>query len=92
MAKTRQTELRREEEQLTSEQLAVRIRQEVLQALGTPVGWHVVQVRPLWGDDFRANVLIGESITSFTIRHSFFLLTDGEGGVLEASPEMVKQY
>ena len=88
----RQTELRREEEQVAAERLAVRIRQQVLQKIGTPLGWHVVQVKPLWGDYFRVNVLIGESITTYTIRHSFFLLTDGEGGVVEASPEMVKSY
>jgi len=92
MTTTQQTELQREEERGAAECQAVRIRQQVLQALGTPPGWHRVQVRPLWGDYFRVNVLIGENITSFTIRHSFFLLTDGEGGVLEASPEMVKRY
>jgi hypothetical protein len=72
--------------------LVVRIRQQVLQRIGTPAGWHAIQVRPLWGDRFRVNVLVGESITSFTICHSFFLLTDGQGRVVEASPEMVKRY
>jgi hypothetical protein len=92
MTTTRRSELQREEEKVAAERLAVPIRQQVLQALGTPPGWHMVQVRSLWGDYFRVNVLVGESITSFSIRHSFFLLTDGEGSVLEASPEMVKRY
>jgi hypothetical protein len=88
----RRTDIQREEEKVTAEQLAGRIEQQVLQALGTPPGWHAVQVRFLWDNYFRVNVLVGESITSSTIRHSFFLLTDGEGGVLEATPQMRKRY
>jgi hypothetical protein len=65
---------------------------QVLLALGTPPGWHEVQVRALWEDHYRANVLIGESATSCTIGHSFFLVTDGAGNVLESSPEIVKRY
>jgi hypothetical protein len=89
---TRRTDIHREEGKVRAEQLAARIRQQVLQALGTPPGWHLVQVRSLWDDCFRVNVLVAESVNSSTIRHSFFLLTDGEGGVLEATPQMLKRY
>jgi hypothetical protein len=92
MTTTQRAERQRQEEVATTERLAALIRQQVLQILGTPPGWHAVQVRPLWGDYFRVNVLTGENITCFTIDHSFFLLTDGEGGVIESSPPMVKRY
>ena len=91
MTKQQQSE-RRGEEASSVERAVVRIRQHVLETLGTPPGWHMVQVRPLWADCFRVNVLVGESITNFTIVHSFFLKADGEGDVLESSPRMVKRF
>jgi hypothetical protein len=51
-----------------------------------------VQVRPLWANFFRVNVLLGETITCLTVAHSFFLQADGEGRVLESSPELVQRY
>jgi hypothetical protein len=83
---------RRAQEAHVAERVAVRIRQQVLETLGTPPGWHAVQVRPLWADYFRVNVLVGESINCFTIAHSFFLLTDGEGGLLESTPQIFKRF
>jgi hypothetical protein len=71
---------------------AARVGKQVLLALGTPPGWHEVQVRVLWDGHFRANVLMGESATCCTIGHSFFLVTDGTGNVVESSPEIVKRY
>jgi hypothetical protein len=92
MSSTSKTELRREEEHSQVQRLAIRIGRYVLQALGTPPGWHAVRVQPLWDGRFRANVLIGEGPTSCTIAHSFFLVTDGSGNVLESSPQIVKRY
>jgi hypothetical protein len=91
MTSTQRTE-RRGVENSQAEQQIHRVRQQVLRSLGTPPGWHEVQVRPLWDGRFRANVLVGESITSFTICHSFFLVTDDSGTVLESSPELVRRY
>ncbi len=91
MTSAQRTE-RRQEEHSHSEQLISRVRQQVLRTLGTPPGWHEVQVRPLWDGRFRANVLVGENITSFTITHSFFLVTDDSGTVLESSPQLLKRY
>jgi len=64
----------------------------VLEALGKPPGWHEVRVRALWDGHFRVNVLIGASASSYTIGHSFFLVTDGAGNVLDTRPEIVKRY
>ena len=83
---------RRQEEHSQAEQLAAQIRRQVLRALGTPPGWFSVSVRPLWDSYFRVNVLIGESVTSFAIGHSYFLVTDGAGGVLESRPAIVRTY
>ena len=91
MASTQRTE-RRPVDNAQAEQLIGRVRQQVLCALGTPPGWHEVQVRPLWDGRFRANVLVGESVTSCTITHSFFLVTDDSGTVVESSPELLKRY
>jgi hypothetical protein len=91
MTRTQQAE-RQTGEAAAAERVVDRIRQQVLETLGTPPGWHLVQVRPLWADYFRVNVLVGQSSTCFTIGHSFFLLTDGDGGLLESSPAMVNKY
>jgi hypothetical protein len=91
MTRTEQAELHREE-LASADRLAARIRQQVLQTLGTPTGWHMVQVRPLWDGHYRVNVMIGEGVTNFTIDHSFFLLIDGSGNVIESTPEIVRAY
>jgi hypothetical protein len=36
--------------------------------------------------------LVGESLTSCTIGHGFFPVTDGAGNVPGSSPETVKRY
>jgi hypothetical protein len=91
MTKAEQAE-RREEEGASSQRVAGRIRQQVLEALGTPPVSHEVHVRPLWANYFRVNVLLGESVTCLTVAHSFFLQADGEGRVLESSPELLRRY
>jgi hypothetical protein len=83
---------RRQGEHYQAEQLAGQIRRQVLRALGTPPGWFSVSVRPLWDRFFRVNVLIGESATSFAIGHSYFLVTDGAGQMLESNPAIVRTY
>ncbi len=92
MTTTAQGVHRRSEEVSATDRLAARISQQVLQTLGTPPGGHLVQVRPLWGDYYRVNVLLGQSPTCFRIGHSFFLQTDGGGDVIESSPPIVKRY
>jgi hypothetical protein len=91
MTRAEQAE-RREEEAASAERLAGRIRQQVLEALGTPPVSHAVQVRPLWANYFRVNVLLGESVTCLTVAHSYFLQADGHGRVLESSPALVQHY
>lgn len=68
------------------------IRDRVMHALGYPGGLHSVQVRPLWGDHYRVNVFVGVDAASVKVAHSYFLVADSAGNVLEATPEIIRQY
>ena len=68
------------------------IGKHVLHTLGQPADLREVQVRPLWKDHYRVNVLVGVDATSVRVAHSFFVVTDGNGNVLAATPALTKQY
>jgi len=68
------------------------IAQHVLHALGQPGGLQSVQVRQLWTDHYRVNVLVGESAVTTRIAHSFFLVADKEGAIVGATPNITRQY
>ena len=66
------------------------IRERLLERLGEPSDLLRVQVKPLWGSFFRANVFVGRG---FTVRmaHSFFLdVADGE--IVAARPAINRLY
>jgi hypothetical protein len=65
---------------------------QVLRALGQPGVPHAVQVRPLWDGHYRVNVFVGADITSLRVAHSYFLVTDGDGAILSATPPITRQY
>src|SRR4051794_30864240 len=64
----------------------------VLRTLGRPPGLHDVQVRRLWQDHYRVNVLVGPDVTSLTIAHSYFLVMDGDGNLGSSDPEITGEY
>jgi hypothetical protein len=64
----------------------------VMRTLGDPGDLHRVQVRPLWEDRYRVNVFVGVDLTSAKIAHSYFLVADSAGNVLESSPKITRQY
>ena len=64
----------------------------VLQALGHPGDLHRVQVRPLWGDHYRVNVMTGADPTSVRIPHSYFVAADEQGNILASTPRIRKEY
>jgi hypothetical protein len=68
------------------------IEQHVIRALGPPEGLYGVQVRPLWGHCYRANVLVGADAVSTKVLHSYFLVTDDLGKVIASTPTIVRQY
>ena len=68
------------------------ILQQVIHQLGQPPGRNRIQVRKLWDDRYRVNILTGPDASSETIAHSFFLVTDDDGTIVAATPRITKQY
>jgi hypothetical protein len=66
--------------------------EHVIHTLGKPDSLRKVQVRRLWGDYYRVNILIGADASSVSIANSYFVMADGEGNIIEARPKIKKQY
>ena len=79
------------EKQLRQQVQAI-IREQVLHILGRPDGLHRVQVRKLWDDRYRVNVFTGPDAGSAIVAHSYFVVTDGEGNIVAATPRILKRY
>lgn len=60
--------------------------------LGKPADLQMVQVRRLWGDCYRVNIIVGKDLVSTRIANSFFLVVDKSGNIVEANPKIAKQY
>jgi hypothetical protein len=68
------------------------VRERVIFALGRPADLLSVQIRPLWGTNFRANVFVGANVACAKIIHSFFLVTDDNGNILKSTPTIKRLY
>ncbi len=68
------------------------IARNVTLGLGQPIDFIRMQVRPLWDDYFRVNVLVGPNVSSVKVAHSYFLHADGAGNILSANPKITKKY
>lgn len=79
-------------EQHENEKLDNLVRKQVIASLGTPVDLRGVQVRKLWDDHYRVNVLVGVNAASVKIANSYFLTIDSDGGLISATPTIMKQY
>ena len=66
------------------------IREKVLAALGEPPDLLRVQVKPLWGSYYRANVFVGKGFTA-RMAHSFFLDV-GDGEIVSSAPALQRLY
>jgi hypothetical protein len=53
----------------------------VMQMLGQPDRLHKVEVKRLWEDHYRVNVLVGVDAASAHVAHSYFLVTDSDGHI-----------
>jgi len=62
----------------------------VLAALGEPPALLRVQVKPLWGSYYRANVFVGKGFTA-RMAHSFFLNVD-DGEIVSSAPAIQRLY
>jgi hypothetical protein len=66
--------------------------QHVMHTLGRPADLHTVQVRRLWEDRYRVNVLTGRDATSVKFTHSYFLVVDTAGAIVTSTPAITRQY
>jgi len=71
---------------------AAAVGEHVLRTLGRPGDAYRVVVRRLWADHYRVNVLVGSDVTTTTIAHSYFLVTDDAGKVSGATPAITRRY
>jgi len=92
MATKQQEKQTSDSEKQERQQISALIGKTVLHTLGQPGNLIRVQVRTLWGDYFRVNVLVGPDVASVKIAHSYFLLADAEGNILSSTPKIVKKY
>ncbi|MGH7174003.1 MAG: hypothetical protein ACRELG_27335 [Gemmataceae bacterium] len=76
----------------THEQRSGVIIGQLLQALGRPATLYRVEVRHLWDNHYRANVFVGDTVTSTRIAHSFFLMADEDGKIVASVPDIAKKY
>lgn len=92
MTKPMQDEQQQESERQLREQKNAKIGEGVMHTLGQPHDLRAVQVRPLWKDHYRVNVLVGVDIASVKVAHSFFLVSDLNGAIVASTPAIRKQY
>jgi hypothetical protein len=74
------------------QQLSDLIGNRVMHTLGQPVDFQRVQVRQLWQDRYRVNVLVGADAASVKVAHSYFLVIDSSGAILASTPAIKKAY
>jgi hypothetical protein len=90
-------EKKQEEQRLTEKKqevglLEAVLRDKVMSALGRPAGLHRLQVKCVWGDNYRVNVFVGDDAVSARIAHSYFLKADGNGTILSSIPPLTRVY
>jgi hypothetical protein len=81
-----------EQVKLERQERSTAIGQQVLHTLGQPGDLQRVQVRPLWEDHYRVNVLVGPDAASTRVAHSYFLVVDSTGKVLSTTPTLRRHY
>jgi hypothetical protein len=81
----------RDEQQVQNSLNAV-VGEQVMHALGRPPDLYAVQVKRLWLDNLRVNILLGADATSVRVGHSYFLTVSGDGNILSSNPKITKLY
>jgi hypothetical protein len=92
MSTTPQEKSVKEQKHQERQQLSVVIGRHIMNAVGLPTDLHRVDVRPLWDDRYRVNILLGVDAASARIAHSYFLVTDGSGNIVDSVPKITKEY
>jgi hypothetical protein len=68
------------------------IREQVIHALGKPIDLRNVQVRKVWDDHYRVNVIVGVNAGAVRVANSYFLVIDSDGNLIASTPQITKQY
>lgn len=68
------------------------IGKKLMLALGQPADFYAVQIRHLWEDSFRVNVLTGKDASCVKIVNSYFLTASSDGQIVTSTPKITKQY
>lgn len=92
MTKTQPPQKPQDREQGTGEMRNALIGEQVLHALGQPGNLLMVQVRPLWENHYRVNILVGVDVTSARVADSYFLVADGDGQITASTPLLTRRY
>lgn len=77
---------------LRAERIALAISASVLRELGRPTDLFRILVVRLWENHYRVNVQTGPDAVLARVAHSFFLVADGGGTVLAATPAIARLY
>jgi hypothetical protein len=68
------------------------VRDNILFDLGRPNDLLRLQVKCVWGNNYRANVFVGEDLASARVAHSYFVKADGNGKILTSTPIIARLY
>jgi hypothetical protein len=79
-------------EQDKREALDKTIGARVIKVLGRPTDLLNVQVRKVWDDHYRVNVIVGANAGSVRVAKSYFVESDSDGNLISATPKITKQY
>jgi len=88
MPTNQQEKQHRDQEKRERNELNAMIGKHVMGALGKQTGLHKVQVRRLWENYYRVNILVGPDAASAKVAHSYFLKVDGDGKIIESTPNI----
>jgi hypothetical protein len=92
MSTQQQDNQNRDQEKQTRQQRRTAICKQVIQTLGQPGHLHDVQVRFLWEDHYRVNILVGLDAASAKVAHSYFLVADSDGNIVASTPKITRHY
>ena len=92
MPATKEREQTKDLEQHKRDTLNALIGEQLIHTLGAPDDLLKVQVRLLWEDHYRVNVLVGVDAVSAKVAHSFFLTVDANGNIIESTPKITRKY
>jgi len=76
------------QEKMAATQLASVVQRQIMQAIGEPLNFLQLKVRPLWKHHFRANLYVGLDRSEARISSSFFIVTDEDGIIVSAAPSL----